>query len=224
MASLFTKTLYKHTQAKWAHEMVRLGRFRIGTLQGFRKLEGLDPMIGDKHEGDTLRTYRSPHAEHEVIGEALEFGKRVMRLKQADKIRVFGASFVEILSWPNAFVYCLTLNDRIGGAFAPSYDTVVEIRRPRQFADALTDALVRRVPVLGIRESSIQLSINRVRYLEREVKFDADRLSQPFLVKPLRYASQREVRITWHVPLGRMEPVDVVSLEAASFCRIVHTD
>jgi hypothetical protein len=215
--------LFKHMERQWAERLVKFGEFRIGTLYKYSTDASLHSSIHDPDEGTELRVLDDAGSQVELQGERLQFAKQVLELNGIrGDIRVGGGmKFTAAAHWPNALLYCLTRNERIGGEFDPKYDTVVAIRNVPAFAASLTLAIVSKIPLLVRGTRQVKATIRDVDYRSREIGFNDKSLSEPYMIKPSNYASQREVRIIWHIPLGRMEPVDVCSVEAARYCQIV---
>jgi hypothetical protein len=178
--------LYKFMERKWADALVATGRVRIGTLADFRRTEAHDEGIADAGEGiNLLRSgsrWTSAPENDSLPGISIEGEARGN----------FSVSNTEFQTTANALIFC-TARDLGAKGFPSSYDTIVEIFRPRDFIDAISADLQEGFPDLQFH------GIAKCVYGERDAMLDPGRYQgdASWFRKPRRFEPQAECRAAW---------------------------
>jgi hypothetical protein len=192
-------------KAAHASKLVESGVVRISTLYDFRKEESHGPYIGDKGEGE-LR-YQMPFGDQTYSEETSPAFLRG-QFQGPGTARFVGGSFTRRESASDLYVFCMTERpDPL-----PHYgDTRVCIPDPTLFFAAIGSILQARF-----------LGFHRCLYEERTRSHTVWRTAGQYhaLVKPPRYADEKEVRALWE-PVGQPITPFVATVSALpQYCSI----
>jgi hypothetical protein len=186
--------LYKYLPAKYAQEMLQLGRVKLGTLTEYRKWE--DALRGDA--GENSRTLVQSQE-----GRAPQLGRELSPFQQQLAASAFGDAFGGLTFintgfqrtdfGKNCYVYCASIEH--SREAAGSYDSCVRIRDHKRFLRAITIAL-RKLPGLEDSESLHDF----VRYAPREQPYPGQSNFPTLFVKPEKFRPEREYRMAWIPP------------------------
>jgi len=215
----FPPKLYKLMKKVHAEGLLTRGEVRVGTLHGYRKIEGDERGIGDPDEG------RRHHHIEGIYGRSkFKNLPTVVRRSGAIDTHPEADFFWDIRNCnvleehPDMFVYSTSL------VFAPSimtsmqYDTCLEIYAPERFFDELTRTMWDRRLLAAFR-----YFLGYVQYSSFQQDYrDAEALPA-FLRKNRSFASQMEFRCVWE-PTGVIQPLNLKVPELARYCRIVNSE
>jgi len=218
--------LYKYTELKHAIAMVRHGAVRIGTMYDYRKEESHGAAIGDSGEG-TKTTYIIGHGEEITSNEQLpEFlrgrtyiGKQLPSsfipppggFVQCEKMILTGKLSLN-LNCEDCYLFCtsaafdLAIMDQFTGA-----DACVQIHNPVPFLAAITCYITDKAQLFGVHACC---------YQDRQAEHTQDKGYHPALIKPVRYASQREWRAIWAPTSHPIQPFILPSPTLARYCSL----
>lgn len=216
------KNLYKFLALRYAESMASDGTVKIGTLFGYRGLEGDDPERGDAGEGrltlhsdTTPRVYNSTAELPPVLrGMSIACGPGGIATNGEDAV-VFTSAGADM------FVYCVS--EGVGEVCLREWGgACVRIEDSARFFQGLDAALRDELAVQGRQAGTVQ--VDRCSYHDRRHNWHAE-LPAPWLLKPLRYEHQREVRAGWTVERASLlTPVLVRSPAVAASCAIHAVD
>lgn len=213
MSGPLPKVLYKSLLAKYARSMVEEGSVQVGTLCFYRKLED------DKERHDADEGRLSLHSDRgSRVYNCTEDLPPVLQAMSIDcgigGIHTHGESAIRLDSdGPNMLVYCMhdALDERLRRDFG---EACVVIREPTRFINAVDAALRNELERFGRSIGPPQ--IGRCRYIDRKHNWH-DELPPYWLLKPLCFAHQNEVRAAWAVnDPAHLEPLLVSSPEIAA--------
>jgi hypothetical protein len=201
--------LYKFLKRDHALSLVHAGFFRIGTLRDYRRTEHYKSDVADPGEGtavlkESIRGYRPKEELGWAARQVFSFGAGVQ-----------GGGLANLTVLNNVegdlYVYCLHDSNSRSCRADNEYDTCIEIRDSLGFASALSSSL--RLDQIGI---------GCCRYDDREHEVQGATPPPVALMKPKRFANQREWRFLWQTERRLpASPFLVMSRTAARFCRIV---
>lgn len=135
-------TLYKHTEARYADELIRNGSFQLGQLSFYGDIEKHGPEIGDPHENSMGRMTHIKHAVLHGDGR-VEGDQRIKHVANLQRKRERGETiakgkttvtdsyFMTLTEYAQpAYVWCLSESPdpAVGRRMKESYDAVVEVR------------------------------------------------------------------------------------------------
>jgi hypothetical protein len=204
--------LFKFMERRWADELIAKGSVRIGTLADFRRAEAHDDGIVDAGEGTNLLQsgprWTSAAENTSLPGISIEGEARGN----------FTLRNVTFATTMNALILCTAGHPGARG-FPSSYDTVVEIVRPRDFIDCVTGDLRRRFPDLR------PLGFAKCVYVGRDTVLDPGvyRGDDSWIRKPRQFEPQAEYRAAWSTR-ETVDPINLVVPGICNFVRIRPTD
>jgi hypothetical protein len=204
--------VFKYTRRAYAEDMVARGRFRIGTLHEYRRVEAHGSEIGDVGEG-TKQVVDAATGHWRDVTRRPNLAQRFIAAPPDADIRFENVGFQENYDVPDCFLYCVTARFAKGAMQAFEADTCVEIIRPGTFFAALDAALRARHPIT-------RYLIGVCQYGDRTRHVTVDGGLHPAFLKPHRYAYQHEIRALWEPQQHPIEAVFVESLPAAACLRI----
>jgi hypothetical protein len=181
--------LFKYTRREYADTMIREGKFRIGTLHDFRRVEEYGGAIGDIYEGRAEIVEHIEYAEWPEIQKHPLAGPAISAPPDA-KIPIKDTIFTHPNDSPDLYVYCMTKTPTAEGLQEFGNNACVRIDDPLEFGRILTEELTR----LGlVNDGMIAPCVYGDRHRRWE---DAMRLPTAF-VKSAEFDYQTEVRIVW---------------------------
>jgi hypothetical protein len=200
------RVLYKFMEAKYAAKLVEAGVVRIGTLYNFRKEETHGQHIGDRGEGELK--YRMGFGDETYSEENMPDFLKGQFQGRPGKIRFVGGSFVRRESVSDLYVFCVTERREP----LPDYgDTRIYIPNPEPFFEEIGSVLQARF-----------LGFHRCLYEERTRPHTAWRTAGQYhaLVKPVRYAEEKEVRALWEPVSLPIAPFIATASALPRYCSI----
>lgn len=191
--------MYKYTEKFVADLLFKKNAIRIGTLEGFQKMEH-KAGISDPLEGyyvDELKLDHFNQDDYHSIPSLKESLKGNMSIGQNSTVNVYGGTFRKEIRSPNYLIFCFahTKSKSIMQEFEGA-DTCFQIVRPLFFpliTWSLEKKLQTKVKFLGVHEIIYgnKLRTRTDKYSER---------IPPALAKTQQFASQCELRAIWEVP------------------------
>lgn len=213
--------LYKYTMAQFARDMVEHGRFRLGTLYEYRRIEKHGIAVGDAEEGThkTILDAKRPTSFSLQDGspEAQYFHQHILREDQKHKdVRIVMASGAKLIANTNSedlYVFATSLTFDLNAMHEFGYNACVAIERPDRFVQALSRSLRHVARFVGFAP---------VVYTNRETDYLAPHRTHPALLKGTEYAYQTEARALWQ-PTGKtIEPFVLTCRRAARYCSLMN--
>ncbi len=198
------RTLYKYTRQRWLEDVLRKGKFRIGTLYEYRRYE--HPEIGDLDEGKKQFVFFGTGTIKGLSSADLNKKFPKLQLGAASDKQVVHISCehepipvaIEVHA-PDCYVFCMTEVFDVEVMRRFGYDACLEITDPTRFFMQLSKAM-RPFAVFG--------SMEPCQYGTRYGFYEDHTPIRPQILKPEELQHQREVRILWD-PLehrGQLSP------------------
>uniref|UniRef100_Q47HX5 Uncharacterized protein n=1 Tax=Dechloromonas aromatica (strain RCB) TaxID=159087 RepID=Q47HX5_DECAR len=211
--------LYRYLDSPFGTELMREGKIRLGTFAKYQKLE--------TEEGDLVRGDSEDGSKHIFISEYRSDGGPVPEALHALFGKTMGAGAVLkdcIVSMQSGNMLVLCMSDILSTEIAQSfYGTAecIQIDQPDLFFHRITRELKRKLG--GAVEF---LGVFPCEYVDsRQFQHTDPRAATaaPYLLKPHRYASQREHRAIWQCQqlLSDMGHIDLVCPKLRSLCSLV---
>jgi hypothetical protein len=205
-------TLYKFMTKHWASELMKFGTVQVGTLHDYRNMEKHGKR-GDADEG------KLKYVENVGAATTLDKLSHIAKSLIHDPhgvgahVTISDVNFTNRIDHPDCLVYCTSTSDdpsTDGGL--DEYDACVKIVDPPRFFEAITMGL-------GRMTDSLQGHMARglVTYQERTLG-PSDRKRHPALVKPPRFADDREYRAVWFVEGVPVKVTPIKRTDVARYC------
>jgi len=210
--------LFKRLEPQHAVDMVSRGSLRVGTLFEFRAIEG-DKERRDEGEGTLQlhsdsgdRVYNSTEELPPVLrGMSIHCGPGGISTKSERAVSITSAG-------PNMLVYCMSEELIEGDALREWGGACVRIVRPAAFLRAIDKALREVCNRQGRQLGPVQRG--RCSYVDRTHNWHQS-LPPTWLLKPLSFSPQKEVRAAWVADDVRdLKAVIVESPEIADSCQM----
>lgn len=210
--------LYRYFDAPFGTELMREGKIRLGTFSKYQKLETEegDSIRGDSEDGSKLITISKYVSDGSPVPAALQV--------------LFGPTMglgcvVEncIISMQSGNMFVLCMSDVLSPEMAQTFHGAAEciqINQPDLFFSRITRMLKKKlkgaVEFLGVFPCEYVAS----RKFEHT---DPRAVLAPYLIKPHRYAGQREYRALWECRelVSDMGHIDLVCPKLRSVCSLV---
>ena len=209
-----TRPLFKYTKREFADLMMRQGKFRIGTLHDFRRVEKHGVAISDPYEGISNVIEHVEHADSRDI-QKNPFVASFFGGSSDAQIEIHDCTFIWAEDSPDYFVYCTTRTPTAEGLQEFGNNACVRIEDPLEFARLLTEKMQQK----GLATRGF---IGACAYGDRSRPWhEAVQLPSAF-VKDAEFEYQAEVRFVWE-PTSRPLPSHVeVECPAAATLLSLH--
>jgi len=196
---------YKHTMS-----MLAFGKMRIGTLRDFQKVEEYGSEVGDAGEG-TKTVYEDKPDIFWGEANVPPLVKRLVSFPDNTTATFRNCEFQHTQKSPDCYIYCVTQEFDKDAMTEFGYDCCIRINDPHMFFHELTKCL-RRIHKLK------QSVIGKCIYTNRRQHYSLQDNIPPGLIKPPRFAYQKEVRAMW-IPQDReIQPIFVSCPQATQYC------
>jgi hypothetical protein len=205
---------------EYADDMVRKGRFRIGTMYDYRKSENKE--IGDPEEG--MKSFSFHGTPGELHKNIVRFHEDQPGASNPHGIENLQASMSEgvpigiTVDTPDVYLFCMThtLNEEVMHEFG--CNACVEIAAPERFLEALNK---------GMAKHAFASDLIVCKYVNRWALWDSHHPYRPQAVKPTSLKHQEEVRFLWgsyHELFNPRQPIPLQAVfieerDAARYCR-----
>lgn len=211
--------LYRYLDSPFGTELKLEGKIRLGTFAKYQKLE--------TDEGDLVRGDSEDGCKHIYISEYRSDGGPVSPFLHAFFGKTMGVEAVVkncIVSIQSGNLLVLCMSDILSPEMAQSFHGAAEciqIDQPDLFFHRITRKLKKRfggaVEFLGVFPCEYVAS-RRFQHTDPRAETSA-----PYLLKPHRYASQREYRALWQCQqmVSDMGHIDLVCTKLRSLCSLV---
>jgi hypothetical protein len=211
--------LYKYLKEKHAKKFMK-GYVRIGTLYQFKSLEKCDKVRGDSGEGskeiyeDVSDQLIEDPAKHNLLSP---FVKKFVNLAEGAKnTRFINCTFISNIQVEDFYIYCMSKEASKELLKEFSCEVCIEINKPRQFIDEITNT---------IKQTATFLSLSECVYKERSQKYGTHDSYHPSILKPVcGYEKQKEVRAIWrsikNTSINHLD-IKVDSKLINQYCKIV---
>lgn len=210
--------LFKYVRASNLPSIMQYGKFRIGTLFDFRKVEYHGEAIGDIGEGTHLTTLKTGVPKlvsfEDNSPEALFFRTHLGNIhSQNQKIYLApDASITARTNSQNFFIFCSSLLFNANTMKEFGYDACIKIEDPEKFFNALSHS---------IRHKASYIGFSPVNYKHRNTDHLHPHLNHAALSKDPAYSYQAEVRALWQ-PLKTCIPLIAECKKALNYCSIYY--
>lgn len=181
------RPVYKYLPKRFADALIFQGKLRVGTLHGYRNIEQHKSGIGDITGGEKNQSLVVDGQVQWNKHNIPEFAGRFVKFDDTSTATFENIKFVQPLLSENLFVYCVSQCWDPALLTEFESDACVEIHDLPRFTRALSHVIRYRATYLAARACE---------YSGREHKYDENE-TEPALLKPESYASQREVRALW---------------------------
>lgn len=211
--------MYRYSKSAYNLSLNIMGGIRVGTLHDFRRSDhkrGIsDPGEGKKTISHFFENESSKNADQskpsalEALGMITPGSTRHVEIQNLNVQRAFSS--------PNYFILCTSANysQKTLSQFEDA-DSCLEIVRPDEFYEILTDALnsLRRVVFRGVFKVTYQ---NRL-----EIWNGRTHGTRPALIKPIEdFPEQDEMRAIWECRDGGViSPINVIDHRLGACCRM----
>lgn len=218
------RRVFKYLPEKHARSLLAIGQLRVGTLYDFRSMEHKKG-IADPKEG-TKR-----------VEAKIEYASGYLGLGDMSAVRAFnetwngifptespdfwmeGMTLANNFKAPDCYVFCASnvCSSRVMSEFEGA-DTCLEIADWDGFLNALTGALIARVPIQN------RCGTTDVVYQAREETWnEQDWGTSPIRIKEPEFAGQHEVRAVWIPSPSPIQPLIIEDSRLTKFVREIKT-
>jgi len=214
--------LFKYLSLHWADQAVKNGSFRITTFETCRSAERIGNERVDGREGTALI---ATHPEYFDASKDEEwpFGvEQIFGNNRKVGFKVIGGRYITYHHITDVYLFCMS--SRFGRDLFERFkcDACLVIRDPAKFRYHLSCALYAAADIesfLGIDDVDYGGRAIDIHYRDGRNHWDRD--VHPAFIKPKEYQIEDEVRSVWLPRTLPIEPINIVSREAAACCELI---
>lgn len=217
---------YKYIKKEHAKSMTEQGQVRVGTIYEYRGTYENNE-IGDSQEGkinELTKLNNLRVTDPKLFPESAKDLINISNLSDVSKLDITFKNFKlnKVIDYPDAYIYCVTLEPNRDVMLQFQYDACIEIEDINKFGKVLTMGLIDNGYELNYSGigSCMYDDTPRDGYVFPHVK---DGVVQIYIgnywLKPSQYIHQKEHRITMIPKILSLEPLvpKVLTIEALSY-------
>jgi len=199
-------------QSKHKMSMLAFGKMRIGTLRDFQSEEEYGSEVGDAGEG-TKSAYEDKPDIVWGTADVPPLVKRLVSYPDNATVTFWDCDFQLTQKSPDCYIYCVAEEFNKDAMAEFGYDCCIKINDPHMFFYELTRCI-------HLRHKIKQVVLGKCIYTERRQHYSLQNNIHPSLIKPPRFAYQKEVRAMWIPQDRKIQPIFVSCPQAMQFCSV----